>query len=211
VGDALLWAALSEVWRNLWREIMKHMAFVMSLLLSAIAMADRPILLITPKGVYEAEVTNGVPGPWKAAPYDVIVQGFGGGGGTTPVPPGDPPTTGDSQLVSIAKEVLKDKTEATFAAAVIDSLMKAGLKDADLKDALKLTAPIADSAANAEGRIVKFFNQILEVSTDGKAIQAAIVSRRSRSPPVRWIRSGPRLHRLSLRRDRHSTFRRLSS
>jgi hypothetical protein len=155
---------------------MKHMAFVMSLLLSAIAMADRPILLITPKGVYEAEVTNGVPGPWKAAPYDVIVQGFGGGGGTTPVPPGDPPTTGDSQLVSIAKEVLKDKTEATFAAAVIDSLMKAGLKDADLKDALKLTAPIADSAANAEGRIVKFFNQILEVSTDGKAIQAAIVS-----------------------------------
>lgn len=156
---------------------MKHMAFVMSLLLSAIAMADRPILLITPKGVYEAEVTNGVPGPWKAAPYDVIVQGFGGGGGTTPVPPGDPPTTpGDSQLVSIAKEVLKDKTEATFAAAVIDSLMKAGLKDADLKDALKLTAPIADSAANAEGRIVKFFNQILEVSTDGKAIQTAITS-----------------------------------
>lgn len=155
---------------------MKHMAFVMSLLLSAIAMADRPILLITPSGVYQAEVTNGVPGPWKAAPYDVIVQGFGGGGGTTPVPPGDPPTTGDAQLVAIAKATLKDQKEATFAAAVVDSLMKAGLKDADLKDALKLTAPIADSAANAEGRIVKFFNQILEVSTDGKAIQTAIQS-----------------------------------
>jgi hypothetical protein len=153
------------------------MAFVMSLLLSAIAMADRPILLITPSGVYQAEVTNGVPGPWKAAPYDVIVQGFGGGGGTTPIPPGDPPpTTGDAQLVAVAKATLKDQKEATFAAAVVDSLMKAGLKDADLKDALKLTAPIADSAANAEGRIVKFFNQILEVSTDGKAIQAAITS-----------------------------------
>jgi len=156
---------------------MKRMAFVMSLLLSAIAMADRPILLITPSGVYQAEVTNGVPGPWKAAPYDVIVQGFGGGGGTTPVPPGDPPTTPvDSQLVEIAKATLKDQKEATFAAAVVDSLMKAGLSGADLKDALKLTAPIVDSAANAEGRIVKFFNQILEVSTDGKAIQAAIVS-----------------------------------
>lgn len=157
---------------------MKHMAFVMSLLLSAIAMADRPILLITPKGVYEAEVTNGVPGPWKAAPYDVIVQGFGGGGGTTPIPPGDgdPPNTGDAQLVAIAKATLKDQKEATFAAAVVDSLLKAGLDGAELKDALKLTAPIADSAANAEGRITKFFNQILEVSTDGKAIQTAITS-----------------------------------
>lgn len=142
--------------------------------------ADRPILLITPKGVYQADVTAGVPGPWQPAPYDVIIQGFGNGdgGGNTPAPKPDPPSTDPvvQKIATLSKSVLKDASEAKALSAIIDSLASNGLSGDGLKEALNLTIPIADSSLNAGGRLINWTKQALEISTDAAKLKAGLQS-----------------------------------
>jgi hypothetical protein len=145
-------------------------------LMCCTAVADRPILLVTPQGVYQAEVVNGVPGQWKPMAIDVIVQGFI----NTPSPPDTPNTPPtDPQILKIAelaKTGLKDKAEATAVAALVDSLDKLGLSDTKLKEALEMAAPIADSSMQSAGRITKFVKSAVVVTTDASKLKAGIVS-----------------------------------
>ena len=90
-------------------------AFVL-LAVSSVAMAEKPLLLVTPNGVWSSEVTAAGPGPWIAQDIDVIVQGFGPGGGPD-VPDPKPPVDDSeiSKIVAISKSGLKDKSEAMAA------------------------------------------------------------------------------------------------
>lgn len=153
--------------------------FVAALLLaglSAPCLADRPVLLITPGGVYQSEVVNGIPGPWIAQEIDVIVQGFGGGT-DTPVPVPPVVTPNDPQVASIAaisKTGLKDKAEATAVAAIISSMSKMGLTGANFTQALVMAAPIADTSLKAEGRITKWVKDATAVSNDPVKLKAGV-------------------------------------
>lgn len=122
--------------------------------------AERPVLLITPSGVYQSVVKDGIPGPWVAQEIDVIVQGFGGPGTPPPKPPDIPvPPADDPAVISVAaisKTGLKDKAEATAVAAIVDSLSKLGLTGSGFKEALEMAAPIADTSLKAGGRITKW-------------------------------------------------------
>lgn len=144
-----------------------------SLCCSAVA-ADRTILLVTPKGVYQTTVRDGLPGAWvPASDIDVIVQGFG----SAPKPPDTPPVDDPvvSQVATLSK-AMKDKAEATACAALINSLDKMGLRGNDFKEALDMAAPIADSQLKAGGRIVQFFKSALAITTDAEKLKAGIVS-----------------------------------
>lgn len=156
--------------------------WVMSIILACLSMAaahaDKPILLVTPHGVYRADVENGVPGQWAPAPYDVVIQGFGsgGGGGTAPVPPVTPPPADPVvvQVTAITRSTLKDKSEATAVIAILDSLVANNLSGSALKDAIELTMPIADSGLNAGGRLVSWAKQSLAVTTDPGKLKAGV-------------------------------------
>ena len=156
------------------RLLFKPLTCLLALVVSASCLADRPILLVTPQGIYQAEVTNGVPGPWRAVEMDVIVRGFdsptpGPGPGPTPPPVDDPIV---KQVTEITKATLSSKEEATAAAAIVDSLSKMGLTGADFKRALEMSIPIADSSLKSDGRLVSWSKQVLLVTTDAAKIQA---------------------------------------
>lgn len=159
---------------------MKHFVVVFAFLLSmtASALADRPVLLVTPAGVYQSTVVNGVPGPWVAQEIDVVIQGFGGGGGTQPVPPDapDPPVSDPvvAQIVTISKATLKDKKEAVAVASIIDTLSKFGLTGQKFKEALQLATPIADTSMKAGGRINRWVEESLAVTTDPAKLKAGV-------------------------------------
>ncbi len=145
---------------------------------SAVA-EDRPILLITPQGVWMSTVTGGVPGPFVAMPYDVIVHR----GGVTPVPPVvDPPHVPNptdpavAQVAAISKAELKDKNEATSVAAIVNSLSKMGLTGANFKQALEMAIPIADTSLQAGGRLVKWSKSALAVTSDPSKLIAGLSS-----------------------------------
>jgi hypothetical protein len=135
---------------------------------------DRSILLVTPKGVWQADVTDGVPGPFRPAPYDVIVQGFDtpGGGGDTPAPkpPESDPIVNAVKAATIA--TLNGKNEATAAAAIVDALAKNGLSGEPLKEALDLGLKIADTSLKAEGRLIKWGQAVVKITTDPVKISA---------------------------------------
>lgn len=145
-------------------------------LLAAPALADRPILLVTPQGVYQAEVTNGVPGAWKPMAIDVIVQGFGNSPAPPDVPVPDPNDSVTTQIAALAKTTLKDKSEATAVAALVDSLSKLGLSGTKLKEALEMAAPIADSSMQSDGRITKFVKAAVLISLDPVRLKSGISS-----------------------------------
>lgn len=158
------------------RSILFLLAFC---LITTPVLAGRPILLVTPQGVYQAEVVNGVPGPWKPMEMDVIVQGFNPG---APVPPGeDPPTTPPAdpivaKISELAKSGLQDKDEATAVSAMVDSLSKLGLSGSRLKEALEMAAPIADTSMQAGGRINRFVKAALAVTVDAAKLKAGIAA-----------------------------------
>lgn len=150
---------------------------VLAVLLSAsVAFAGRPILLVTPGGVWKAEVVNGVPGPWEAMPYDVIVQDLSPGG---PVPPVvDPPVTDPVvvQIAALSKTTLKDAAEGTAVAAIVSSLSKLGLTGGDFAEALTMAAPIADRSLQAEGRITKWVKDATAITSDAAKLRAGLMS-----------------------------------
>jgi len=144
---------------------------------------DRPILLITPKGVWQSTVTNGVPGPFVAMPYDVIVQGSGIVNPVpTPIPdpvPNDPIV---AQIKAISTAELKDQKEATAVAAICDSLSKMGLSGPNFKQALEMSAPIADTSLQAGGRINRWTKAALAVTSDPAKLIAGLTAAFSVSP-----------------------------
>lgn len=154
--------------------------FLVPLLLVATAAADsRPILLVTPKGVYQAEVVDGVPGPWKATDIDVIVQGFSVGSPPSgPIPPDStPPNPLDPTVTAVAtlsKTLLKDKSEATAVAALIEALQKANVTALNFKESLEMGITIADSSLKAEGRLIKWRTEVLKLTEDPAKLKAGL-------------------------------------
>ena len=141
------------------------------MLLVSACLAGRPVILITPKGVYQSEVTNGVPGPWVAIAADVIVQDLAGG----PLPPpADDPVV--KRIATISKAVLKDKDEATAVASIVDSIGKLGLSDESFKQALEMSAPIADASLGANGRITEWSKQALAVTSNAAKLKSGVSS-----------------------------------
>lgn len=160
----------------------KFIAFLCMFAVAAVAVAGRPILLVTPSGVYKAEVVNGVPGPWVAQEIDVIIQDLKPGGplppGDDPIPPDVPPTADPvvAKIHAISKATLKDVKEATAVASIIETLTKFGLTGAKFKEALELAGPIADTSIKAEGRINSWVKQSLLVTTDAAKLKAGVSS-----------------------------------
>lgn len=153
--------------------------FIVSMLVCSVSLAERPILLVTPNGVWQSVVRDGVPGAWEPAAVDVIVQGFDGGGGNappapTPIPPVTDPET--KLVQEISKSVLKDLQEATAVGALVDTLAGLELQDADFKEAMTLAIPVADTSLQAAGRMVKWSEQVLAVTTDPKKLKAGLMA-----------------------------------
>lgn len=140
-------------------------------------LADQPILLVTPQGVWQADVTNGVPGPFKEANFAVVIQGFdvGGGGGNSPIP--KPPTPTDPLVVQVSKVSisLANKEEATAAAALVNSLSKAGLKDKELIEAMLLTSGIVDTQLKSGTRIRSWCESVSKITKDPKVLIEGLV------------------------------------
>ena len=142
-------------------------------LMASVCLAGRPVLLITPKGVYQSEVTNGVPGPWVPLEADIIVQGFTNDP-TPPDPPSDDPVV--KQVATISKSVLKDKEEATAVASIVNSIAKLGLSPDSFKQALEMSAPIADASLGANGRVTDWSKQVLAITSDAAKLKAGLTS-----------------------------------
>jgi len=135
---------------------------VLVLLLATIAEAgERRMILVTPKGVWEAVVVDGVPGQLKAIDADVVVQGFGNDG-NVPTPPNDDEddndgeedlTAAEKKAKELAATTLNSKREALAAHAIIRTLVDEGLVGDDFFDAFDLAGDVADGSYRAEGRI----------------------------------------------------------
>lgn len=142
-----------------------------------VSAGERPVLLITPQGVYESKVVNGVPGSWVAVSADVIVQGFN----NVPNPPGDgpkPPVEVDKvieQIQTVSKMVLKSTDEAVAVGTLLNSLQKLNLKPDEFKQALVMAAPIVDEALQTGGRINQWAKQSLAITTDVVKLKAGLL------------------------------------
>lgn len=139
------------------------------------AMADRPIFLVTPSGVYQSIVDkSGKPGKWEPIAADVIVSGFTNQPNPTPAP--DPPTQDPAVLAiaTLSKTDLKDKDDATAVAALIDSIAKLNLSQQDFKESLEMAAPIIDSSLGASNRITNWTKKALLITTDPKKLKAGL-------------------------------------
>lgn len=160
------------------KTILRLMVFL-SLVSSAFA-GTRPILLVTPKGVYQAEVVDGVPGPWRATDLDVIVQGFSVGGPPSgdPIPPsGDPPVNPDpvvAQIAAFSKATLKDKSEGIAIAALIEALQKANVAPANFKESFDMAITIADASMKSEGRLIAWKTGALKISEDPTKLKTGL-------------------------------------
>ena len=143
------------------------------------ALADRPIFLVTPGGVFQSVVdSSGKPGIWAPIAADVIVQGFSNGGGTntpnTPAPP-SPSDPAVVQISALSKEVLRDKDDATAVAAVVDSIAKLKLSEKDFRQSLEMSAPIVDTSISAGGRITNWSKKALLITADPELLKAGLV------------------------------------
>lgn len=152
---------------------------------SAVA-EDRPIILVTPQGVWQADVVDGVPGQFKALNADVLIQGFGdggnggGGGGDSETP--NPPTPADpivSQVKSLAIEHLQTDQEATAVVALIDTI--AGQVDFSSEHAVTQFvrgvtrgAGVADDFLRSDGRLERFVTAAFDVTTDPVKLSAGV-------------------------------------
>ncbi len=160
----------------------KLIALLVFSMLASPVLAGRPILLVTPQGVFQADVTNGVPGPWLPMQMDVIVQGF-----NVPIPPDPVPPPTEDPVVQQVKALsdaehsadapyLKDKAEGTAVAALVEALGKLALTGAKFKEALEMAAPIADAQMQSGGRITRWSKSVLAVTTDPAKIKAGVIA-----------------------------------
>lgn len=140
--------------------------------------ATKPILLVTPAGVFRAEVVDGVPGPWVPQNIDVIVQGFPTGPNPgDPIPPDPKPPEADpvvSKVATLSKDVLKTEENGQAAAALVDTLGKQGLSGTKFTEALHLTAPIMDSQMGAKGKISAWSKQVTDITEDPAKISSGL-------------------------------------
>jgi hypothetical protein len=151
-------------------------------LFCAQASADRPLILVTPAGVWQSTPTDGVPGPWVALNADVIVQGFGsgddtgdGGGGDTGGGDTDSPDPVVAAVATVAKQHLQTAQEAVAAASMISSV--AGRTTPDkFADALQRAADIADGFLRAGGRVEQFCAAALRITSDPVLLKRGIES-----------------------------------
>jgi len=152
--------------------IVRYVVLLACITSTCLVMADRPILLVTPQGIYQADVTNGIPQNWRPIEMDVIVRGFEtpDPGPTPPVPPVNDVTV--QQVSAISKAILKDKDEATAAAAIVNSLSEMGLTGAKFKKGLETAMQVADGSLNADGRLISWADKVLAVTTDAAKIEA---------------------------------------
>lgn len=137
----------------------------------------RTILLVTPKGVYQSEVTDGIPGPWTPSAVDIIIQGFGTKppvGPDVPIPPVADPVV--SKVSEISRRILEDKSSATGIAALVDALGKQGLTGAKFREAMELAVPIADTALDAHGTYIAWMKAVLPVTDDPARLKAGLVA-----------------------------------
>lgn len=140
--------------------------------MTSVCVADRPILLVTPAGVWQSVVdSTGKPGPWVPFGADVIVQGFGSS------PPVVIPPVTDEMVIKLAalSRSLRDKDEATAVAAIVDSVAKLNLSATDFTQALEMSAPIADAALDAGGRITAWVTQATAITTDPAKLKAGLM------------------------------------
>jgi hypothetical protein len=147
------------------------------------AFADRPLILVTPAGVWQSTPTDGVPGPWVALNADVIVQGFGsggdtGGGGGGDTGGGSDPAPTDPVVTAVAttaKQHLQTAQEAVAVASMISSV--AGRTTPDkFAAAMQRAADIADGFLQASGRIEKFVQAALRITADPVVLRRGIES-----------------------------------
>jgi hypothetical protein len=159
--------------------IMKRafLAVALLLLTTAACLADRPIFLVTPAGVFQSVVdSSGKPGTWAPIAADVIIQGFSTGGPTTPNTPA-PPSSSDPavvQITALSKAELKDKDDAVSVAALIESIAKLKLSETDFKQSLEMAAPIVDASLGANGRITDWAKKALLVTADPAKLKAGL-------------------------------------
>lgn len=155
---------------------MRWLSVLATMMVCLPAMADRPILLVTPKGVFMSEVKDGTPGPFVSVPYDVIVQGFGSGGDTgspnPPVPPSSDPIV--QAVATMTRSTLEKETEALAAATIVNQLVKSGISPDYLMDAIEMSAGIVDTSLKTEGRVAKWAKQLRAITADSTKIIAGV-------------------------------------
>lgn len=146
-------------------------------ILCSVSLGDtRIVILVTPKGVYQTEVVDGIPGNWSPANVDVIVQGFGSGPNPPNPDPPNPPVEDPivRKVSEISKKLNQQNNEPTAVAALVDSLAKLGLSTKDFVESLEMAAPIADTSIKAGGRITQWVKEVLAVTSDPVKIRAGI-------------------------------------
>ena len=155
------------------------MRFLLSLfLMSGCCMVssatEKPILIVTPQGVWQINFVDGKPQSPIAADVTVIVQGFGND--PAPKPPEPPVTdqTVDRVASASVSPYLGSKAEAVACAALIDSLGQAGLSGEQLKAAMKVAVPIVDTHMGSGGRVVSWSGKVLEITTDPAKIKQGL-------------------------------------
>lgn len=148
---------------------MRPLLSLLALLIASVAVADNPILLITPKGVYIAEVENGVPGEFKPFAGDVILRGFGSPPTPKPDDPGSPVPDSPEvlRIATISKTILKDADEATKVYSVVDAIRGATSSNKEFSDRLSDLAGLIDAQMKAEGRVTRWIDQIISIVPEG--------------------------------------------
>jgi len=146
-----------------------------ALLTCGVCVAEsRRMILVTPKGVWEAVVTDGVPGPLLPIDADVVVQGFDGA--PTPPKPEPPPSDPIVQQVATVSKSLGNKEQAVACSSMVDMLSRNGLTGADFTQALTMAAKIADTSLNAGGKVTAWATKVVAITDDAAKIKAGVDS-----------------------------------
>lgn len=155
---------------------MKFLTAILVMLTATVASADRPIFLVTPSGVFQTIVdSSGKPGAWVHISADVIMQGFPTQPPVTPDTPVPPSTDATViQISELSKATLKDKDEAIAVSAIVDSVAKLNLSEADFRQSLEMAVPIMDASLSAGGRLTEWSKKALAVTADPVKLKAGL-------------------------------------